>query len=110
MRAESLGAIRVDLIGTKSEIGELAKLAVPLGYVLDVRPSEDMKDTAVATFRREHWTFLENELAAMVVLQAVSRDVAPDTILAEVGKRVARLGMQMTTRPSDTRAIGEGAA
>lgn len=106
-RNRAVIAAQVDLIGEKVMIGELAKLGHFLGYEVRIASADD--GTASMTFTStEPGQWLETTIAALVALEAQSRDILADEVLAAARSQLEQWHFPLTKKPSDARGIGEG--
>ena len=106
--------IRVEGITERDEIGELAKLATALGLRVEIVPPneavEEGRDNSVAFLEhRSPDRWLTDLAAGVVAVEAVTRDVAVDTVLEQVRKKFETWHFgPLDRKPSDNRPFGAG--
>lgn len=114
MHAQGGAQIRVEGISERDEVGELAKLATFLGYRLELIPpteaAEAGSDSTVAFLGHKLTDRWLTDLAASVVaVESVTRDLAVDTVLEQVRKKIEGWHFgPMDRKPSDNRPFGAG--
>lgn len=109
MRPKAQSTVQVDLIGTREELGELAKLGGFLSRDALITAADDEHrygSKVVLHSREDQW--LETEIAALVAICGVVRDRPVDGILAEVRDTLERWGYPVQGKPSDGRPFGSG--
>lgn len=112
MRAIAKSSVTVDLILTREELGELAKLGAFLGRDVILTVSEEESPDSIARqkamFESRHDQWLISEIAGLVAIYSVASDRAVDDVLTEARQILDRWGFPLSGKPSDNRPLGAG--
>jgi len=114
MHAQGGAQIRVEGIRERSDVAEVAKLATALGFRVEIVPPSEAAEEgqiSIVAFlgHRSADRWLTDLAAGVVAVEAVTRDLAVDTVLEQVRTKFEDWHFgPLDTKPSDNRPFGAG--
>lgn len=97
MRVRSRSSVLVDLLTKQREVATIAAFASNLGYDVEINrhSSTDGGSHLAARLVRQDDIWTQEDIAALVVLYALGREITPRAALAQIERQVAQFGLDV---------------